>query len=73
VCDFQAVAWHGVGAVDPLAGYEVAGTGDFNDDGTDDVLFFNPTTGGVGAFEVSDFQAVAWHGVGAVSTDWQVV
>jgi hypothetical protein len=64
-------------AVTPTASiqWQVAGVGDFNDDGFDDVLWRNATTGavsnwlstGTGDFIVND--AVAYH---LVSTSWHV-
>jgi hypothetical protein len=65
--NFQAVAWQGIGGITPAAGFHIAGIGDFNNDGTDDILFYNPTNGALNAFEVHNFVATAWQGVGSIA------
>ena len=65
--NFQAAAWKGIGGINPAAGFQIAGIADFNGDGTDDVLFFNPNTGALNAFEIHNFAATAWHGVGSIA------
>ena len=73
VHNFTATAWQGVGSIDPAGGNAIAGTGDYNGDGTADVLFYDQITGGVHAFEVHNFIATQWQGVGGVATEWHVV
>ena len=73
VHNFTATAWQGVGSIDPAGGNAIAGTGDYNGDGTADVLFYDQSTGGVHAFEVHNFTATQWQGVGGVAPEWHVV
>ena len=72
VHNFTATAWQGVGSIDPGAGNTIAGVGDYNGDGTADVLFYDQTTGGVHAFEVHNFVATGGR-VSAASREWHVV
>jgi hypothetical protein len=65
VSNFQASALDGVGTFNPADGYQVAGVGDFNNDSTDDILFYNPNTGALNAFEVHNF--TAWRGIGGIN------
>ena len=50
---------------------QVAGVGDFNGDGTDDILFRDPTTGALGDFLMNNGQPT-WAGIGWADPGLQV-
>ena len=52
--------------------WEVACSGDYNGDGTDDILWFNPVGGSVGQYEMNDGVAT-WQGIGTAGGDWEVI
>ena len=52
--------------------WEDVGSGDFNGDGTDDILWFNEVTGAVGQYQMND-GAATWQGIGNAGDDWEVI
>jgi hypothetical protein len=65
----------GVGSVPVNSGWQIAGIGDFNDDGKSDILWQNSNDGTVAIWEMNGFQITAAGGVGAVAPNsgWQIV
>jgi hypothetical protein len=64
----------GWGAIGPAStAYDVVGIGDFNHDGTSDVLFRNATTGDVGFDQLTNGVLSGWHSFGGSSTAYNVV
>ena len=63
-----------LGAASGTAGanWEVVGSGDYNGDGTDDILWFNAATGTVGQYEMNDGVAT-WRGIGTAGANWEAV
>jgi hypothetical protein len=61
--------WASVGHAD--SGLQVVGIGDHNADGTDDILFRDPTSGGLSAFLMHD-NVPTWAAVGSAGTTWHV-
>ncbi len=53
--------------------WQVQGFGDFNGDGTDDMLLRNAGTGMFEDYDIKNGQLVAAHAMGAVGNDWQFV
>ena len=53
------------------AGYQPALAGDFNGDGTDDIAWFNPTTGQVDIWKMSNGQWTGSVAVGAHPLEWK--
>ena len=51
-------------------GYQVAGTGDFNHDGTDDVLWYNPTNGKTEIWKIVNGQWSATFDLGSHPAGW---
>jgi len=49
----------------------IVGTGDFNGDGVDDILWVNENSGNVGQFRMIDTDP-NWIGVGRTGTGWEV-
>ena len=48
-------------------GWELAGVGDFNGDGTDDIAWSNTSTGLTGYWQINDRTLAAWQNIGFVS------
>ena len=55
------------------AAYSVEGTGDFNGDGTSDILFRNDATGDVGFYQMNNGANAGWHEIGFSSTAYSIV
>jgi hypothetical protein len=54
------------------AGWLVAGIGEFWGDGVDDILWTNPTTGGVAIWQMAGATAQNFYNIGNMGTGWQV-
>ena len=50
----------------------MVGVGDFNGDGTSDILYRNNTTGDSGFYQMSN-GSPSWHPIGSSSTAYTVV
>jgi FG-GAP-like repeat len=55
------------------SGFKIVGTGDFNGDGTTDILFQNPTTGVVAEWEMKAGQLAIEAGIGAAPSGFKIV
>jgi hypothetical protein len=55
----------------PSSAWQALGTGDFNADGTSDVLWRNTTTGEVDTWIVSNDHVIGGGAIGTLSTAWQ--
>lgn len=70
-----SAAWSsfsGVGAIG--TDWAVEGTGDYNNDGATDILFYNSTVAAAGILTIGSAGATAtWTGLGPVNNAWQVV
>jgi hypothetical protein len=66
----QATSWNVVGTAN--TSYQVAGIGDYYGNGTDDILWRNPTSGDVGIWAMNNGQAT-WHDLGASSPSFNTV
>ena len=64
----NVAAWIPIGQADPS--FQIAGVGDFNGDGTDDILLHDPTTGALGMFHMNN-NVPSWVPIGATATNWQ--
>ncbi|MEM7427977.1 MAG: hypothetical protein AAF441_17935, partial [Pseudomonadota bacterium] len=62
-------AWDYIGKAGP--GWRPEGTGDYNGDGTDDILWNNPQTGQVGQFQMNNGNST-WDHIGWGGQDWFV-
>ena len=67
--NFVVGSYAGIGAT-PSA-WSLVGTGNFNGDSTDDILWRNSSTGDVGIFEM-DNGVATWRGVGTTGQSWNV-
>jgi hypothetical protein len=65
-----SATWQPIGTAG--ANWEIAGTGDFNGDGTDDILWFNTVTDAVGQFEMNNGSAT-WQLIGSGGGDWEII
>jgi len=54
------------------AGWSVAAIGDYNGDGTDDILWQEDATGFVGMYEMHD-GAATWVNIGSSAPGWEIV
>jgi hypothetical protein len=63
--------WHDVGG--SSAAYSVVGVGDFNHDGTSDILFRNNANGDTGFYAIVNGANAGWNDVGASFTAYSVV
>ena len=63
--------WHDIGATSTA--YSVVGIGDYNGDGTSDILFRNAATGDTGFYQMVNGANAGWHDIGASSTAYHVV
>jgi len=68
--DSGNAVWQGIG--NGGSSWALADTGDYNGDGTDDILWQHATTNAVGMFQMDDGHAT-WVTIGAGGTDWDVV
>jgi hypothetical protein len=67
---FALVRWRSAGL-----DWQVAGFGDFNHDGTTDMMLYNNSSGSTAVFEVYDIsnhQVISANSLGAVGSNWQV-
>ena len=64
--------WQHLGYADPSV-WKVAGIGDFNDDGTDDVLWSNKISGAVGTWIIQNGVPTSWRSLGTASGPWTMV
>jgi hypothetical protein len=60
----QAPSWNDVGT--ESISYQVAGIADYYGNGTDDILWRNPTTGDIGIWQMNNGQATS-HDLGIAS------
>jgi FG-GAP-like repeat len=68
---FENPGWDDIGATSTA--YSVVGIGDFNADGTSDILFRNNTTGDTGFYTKTIANPWTWHDIGASATTYSVV
>jgi hypothetical protein len=61
-------SWVGLGTV--ALSWDIVGTGDFNGDGTDDILWRN-TSGALGMYDMDNGNPT-WVGLGALGLQWDV-
>ena len=64
VCRNKGIAWNGPTLED---GWAVAGVGDFNGDGTDDIAWRNASTGLAGCWQIRDKQLAGWQNIADIA------
>jgi hypothetical protein len=66
------VRWSSIGVADPML-WDVDGVGDFNRDGTADILLHNRINGGVGVWLINNGSFSRWSSIGAADpAQWEV-
>ncbi|MFV1874309.1 hypothetical protein [Nioella sp.] len=62
-------SWQGLGQAS--FDWDIVGTGDYNGDGTDDILWRNVNTGSVGMYAM-DNGSPSWQTIGQAGLAWDV-
>jgi hypothetical protein len=70
----QIISSVGIGSLGANSGWQVGGVGDFYGDHHEDILWFDPSTGGVALWELNGSQIISSVGIGSVgaNTGWHI-
>jgi hypothetical protein len=73
-----SAAWAGINGVAAIgAGWAVEGIADYNNDGDQDILFYNAGAAAAGmlsvAMDAAGVVSGTWSGLGAVNSAWQIL